>query len=300
MRENSLPHKSIFLEEFLQFFASANPKSFIDATLGAGGHSEAILTSHPQINSWIGIDQDKSALELAQKRLQMLLQGKRAQFVHLGFAQAAQMLAQQGDTYDGIFMDIGVSSMQLDQAHRGFSFRFDGPLDMRMDQESELDAAFIVNKWDSKKLEQIFREFGEEPHAKKAADMISLARKKKKLQTTHDLVEALKGLWPHGRKHPATRVFQALRIAVNRELEQLEQSLPLFMNLLAPGGKLGVITFHSLEDRIVKNCFRDRAKSEAGWMILTPKPIEPSFKEQKANPRSRSAKLRFIEKLSFN
>ena len=299
------PHQSIFLEEFEQFFEPITLTSFVDATLGAGGHSEFILQKHPEIKVWIGIDQDKEALLLAKARLQPLLEGKRAYFIHTDFAKAPariKEIALEGGLeggLDGIFFDIGVSSMQLDQAERGFSFRFEGPLDMRMNQSQKLTAREIVNKWPAKELERIFRDYGEEPKAKKAADMLLQARHKKPITTTLELAAALEGLWTGSRKHPSTRIFQAVRIAVNGELEQLESALPAWMALMKEGGRLGVISFHSLEDRIVKCQMRDSYKA-GGWQLLTPKPLEPSLKEQKKNPRARSAKLRFIEKSSTN
>lgn len=293
------PHQSIFLEEFLSLFQVCNLRSFIDATLGAGGHSQAILKAHPEIQTWIGIDRDESALELAKARLFPLLQGKSAHFLHEDFLSASQNMANltglQG--VDGIFLDIGVSSMQLDRAERGFSFRQDGPLDMRMDSSQSLSAYDLVNRSNAKELERIFRDYGEEPRYRKAAQMIIQARQKRKLTRTSDLTSALDGLWQGSHKHPATRIFQALRIAVNSELEQLEKSLPLWMDHLNPGGRLGVISFHSLEDRIVKICMKERAK-QPGWKLVFDKPLEASAKEIRKNPRSRSAKLRFIEKLA--
>jgi 16S rRNA (cytosine1402-N4)-methyltransferase len=288
-------HRSIFLNEFSDFFTDRKLLSFMDATLGAGGHSERILQLHPEIEYWIGIDQDIAALEIAKKRLSPLLKGKKAIFLHSSFHDACSFLIKEHLRFDGIFLDIGVSSMQLDQAQRGFSFRSEGPLDMRMNQDDDLNAEIILNRWDCKKLATIFAEYGEEPKAKKAAQMICTARQKKSLKTTTDLVKALEGLWLNSRKHPATRIFQALRIAVNSELEQLEQALPKFLDLLNEHARLGVISFHSLEDRIVKLCFRERSK-QLGWSVLTPKPLEPTSKEIRYNPRSRSAKLRFIEK----
>lgn len=296
---NDSPHQSIFVSEFLNFFQTSSIKVFVDATLGAGGHSFEILKAHPEIETWIGIDQDPSALALAKSRLEPLLIGKKAHFLHANFVEGPDWIQKNcSEKIDGIFMDLGVSSMQLDQAERGFSFRFDGPLDMRMNSEQKLTAYEIVNHWTQASLEKIFIEWGEEPKAKRGAQMIIQFRQKQKIKTTADLCQALEGLWPRGKKHPATRIFQALRIAVNDEMNVLSQSIPNWLCLLSPQGRMGVIAFHSLEDRLVKLAFREASKDKKAWNLLTPKPLEPTDQEMRANRRSRSAKLRFIERLN--
>lgn len=295
---NDSPHKSIFVAEFLSFFSDSNLKVFVDATLGAGGHSFEILKAHPEIETWVGIDQDMSALALAKDRLSPLLEGKKAHFLHANFAEGPHWFEQHlpGQRIDGLFMDLGVSSMQLDQAERGFSFRFEGPLDMRMNASQDLNAEEIVNTWPLSKLEKIFIEWGEEPKARRAAQMIGQYRQKKDIRTTAELCQALEGLWPRGNKHPATRIFQALRIAVNDEMNVLSRSIPNWLQLLAPKGRMGAISFHSLEDRQVKLAFREASKEKDLWHLLTPKPLEPTSQEMRMNRRSRSAKLRFIER----
>lgn len=295
---NDIPHQSIFVREFLQFFSQTQLKVFVDGTLGAGGHSYEILKAHPEIELWIGIDQDTSALELSKKRLEPLLEGKKAHFLHANFAQGPSWFEEHfpGQKIDGVFMDLGVSSMQLDQAERGFSFRFEGPLDMRMNTDQDLTASEIVNTWPTSKLEKIFIEWGEEPKARRAAQMIQQFRQKQRIQTTQQLCQAVDGLWPRGQKHPATRIFQALRIAVNDELNVLSESIPHWLHLLSSGGRMGAISFHSLEDRMVKLAFREASKDKQAWNLLTPKPLEPTREEMRENKRSRSAKLRFIER----
>jgi 16S rRNA (cytosine1402-N4)-methyltransferase len=297
---NDAPHQSIFVREFLEFFSGSSLKVFVDGTLGAGGHSYEILKAHPEIELWIGIDQDPWALNFSRQRLLPLLEGKKYHFLHANFAQGPLWFEEQfsGLKIDGMFMDLGVSSMQLDQAERGFSFRFEGPLDMRMNTDQELSAMDIVNFWPLAKLEKIFIEWGEEPKARRAAQMIGQFRQKQRIKTTTELCQALEGLWPRGQKHPATRVFQALRIAVNDEMNVLSKAIPSWLHLLAPQGRMGAISFHSLEDRMVKLAFREASKEKQQWNLLTPKPLEPTREETRSNKRSRSAKLRFIERLA--
>ena len=202
---------------------------------------------------------------------------------------------------DGIFLDIGVSSMQLDRPEKGFSLYKEGPLDMRMDASQDLDAARVVNTFSEKELGRIFLELGEEPRWRRAAHAIVEARKKKRFKTTTDLTEALKPVLTWGGRggkkiHPMTLVFQALRIYVNDELGAIQGVIPEAIDLLAPGGLLGVISFHSLEDRIVKNAFREAAQNKK-VRLLTKKPLIADLAEMKRNPRSRSAKMRFVEKI---
>lgn len=299
-------HKSVLLNEVLWAFKDLTLNTFVDGTLGAGGHSGAILSQHPEIKQLIGIDQDPSALRLAQENLAPF-KGK-CHFIHANFSALADVASQA----DGILVDLGVSSMQLDQAERGFSFRFEAPLDMRMNPDNSLSAQEIVNTWEEGALGKIFRDYGEEKRWRRAAHAIVEGRKKKPIETTQALVNLLEPhLYdPRSKIHPLTRVFQALRIAVNRELEVLETFLHQALKTLAPGGRLAVISFHSLEDRIVKQQFRDWASDkvsttglqglfldkEPEGIVITSKPMEASEEEVSENPRARSARLRVFEK----
>jgi 16S rRNA (cytosine1402-N4)-methyltransferase len=291
-------HIPILLEEFLSYFQGKKIRYFVDGTLGAGGHAEAILQAHPEIEKFYGIDRDPEALEIAKTRLKPFKE--KIFLCHGSYEEIDQFVPQP---IDGAFLDLGVSSMQLDRPEKGFSLYKEGPLDMRMDPHADLDAARIVNTFSEQQLGRIFREYGEEPRWKRAAKSIVEARKKHKIKTTVQLSEILShALSWKGRKskkiHPATLIFQALRIAVNRELEGLQIGLPKILSLLAPQGRLGVISFHSLEDRIVKTVFKEES-FEKRISILTKKPVVASREEIKKNTRSRSAKLRFAEKLTY-
>lgn len=309
----TIPHVPVLKQEVLQAFADKQLHTFIDCTLGAAGHAEAILQAHPEISHFIGIDQDPQAHALAEKRLTPL--SKKVTLVSGNFKDLAQHLKMlKISAVDGILIDLGVSSMQLDQPEKGFSFMREGPLDMRMDPNQSLTAAEIVNNWPEKELAHLFLDFGEEKQGRTAARGIVKARQNKPILTTKNLVDVLYPLLSHKAKkglHPLTLVFQALRIVVNGELEALEQVLPQALALLKPQGRLAVISFHSLEDRIVKNfCQYEASDKEntsglAGLFIdktpsltiLTRKPIVATEEEMESNPRSRSAKLRVVEKL---
>ncbi|MCB1113909.1 MAG: 16S rRNA (cytosine(1402)-N(4))-methyltransferase RsmH [Chlamydiia bacterium] len=299
-------HKSVLWKEVLESFQDIDLKVFVDGTLGAGGHSGLILKAHPKIEKLVGFDQDPQALALAKQNLKPF--ESKIEFIADNFSN----LSKHVSSADGILVDLGVSSMQLDQAEKGFSFRFEGPLDMRMNPEGELSAEEIVNQWDEKELALIFRDFGEEKKWRKAARIVVEARKSAPITTTKQLVDILeKPLFdPKSKIHPLTRVFQALRIATNRELDVLKAFLPQALQVLNPGGRLAVISFHSLEDRIVKRFFRDKASDkvsteglggvfldkEPEGKVLTSKPIEAKDEEIQENPRARSAKLRVFEK----
>ena len=307
-------HKPVLLEQVLQAFEDIDLKTFCDGTLGAGGHAEALLSSHKELVRFFGFDQDASARELAKQRLAPW--GSKVTIIPTNFSQLKEQLNRySASSFDGILLDIGVSSMQIDQGERGFSFGKEGPLDMRMDTTQELTASEVVNEWPQEKLAKIFRDFGEEKRWRRASQLICERRALKPFSTTKELAEFL---YPHlkgGKKfqtiHPATLIFQAIRIAVNRELEVLEAVLPQAISLLRPGGILAVITFHSLEDRIVKNYLRFLASdkydtSGLGGVFLdkkpevalvTRKPMIASAEEIQCNPRSRSAKLRIAKKL---
>jgi 16S rRNA (cytosine1402-N4)-methyltransferase len=295
--------------EVLEAYVPAEGRLVVDCTLGGGGHSELLLEAGASV---IGIDQDPDAIAFASKRLARF--GDRYRAVRANFSQVGQVLGGLGLAFaDGFLLDLGVSSHQLDTPERGFSFRFDGPLDMRMSPELTVTAADWVNTASSDQLERMFREYGEEPQARRIARGLVKERAVRPFRTTLDLAEGVERVVPRrGRTHPATQVFQALRIAVNRELEVLEQTLAQLGGLLADGGRLAVITFHSLEDRIVKQVFQrcstptidrpewpaPRRNPDCIYRKLTGKPVVAGAAEQRSNPRSRSAKLRVVERLS--
>jgi 16S rRNA (cytosine1402-N4)-methyltransferase len=285
---------------------------FLDGTVGGGGHSERILEAGAEV---IGIDRDADALKEAGARLARF--GERVRLVAADFRDAADALRSLGEIrpLSGAILDIGVSSHQLDSAERGFALMKDGPLDMRMDRSAPRTAADLVNLMDEAGLAGIFREFGEEPRAARIAARIVALREENPFETTFDLAAAVSSVAPRtGARHPATRVFQALRIAVNDELGALRDALDRIPPLLAPGGRLAVITFHSLEDRIVKTVFRERSQEwidrpewpaprrnpDRIFRLLTPHPMDAGAGEVAVNPRARSAKLRVAEKLQEN
>lgn len=291
-------HISVLRDEVVQAFDGVEIKTFFDGTLGAGGHARAILEAHPEIERYIGCDRDPRAHGIAKEVLAPW--GKKVELVRGSYSEIEKILSERGiKSIDGFLIDIGVSSMQLDEKDRGFSFRFEGPLDMRMDPDSNLTAEQIVNEYNEKELEKIFRDYGEERQARRAAEAIVLARKKRRIETTAELIDIVKPVLKWGKNHPATLIFQALRIVVNDELGELERGLDGAINRVSPGGRLAVISFHSLEDRIVKHRFKDDVgtKRDLGILeILTKRPIVPTEEECKKNPRSRSAKLRVAEK----
>ena len=281
------PHRPVMVREVLEFLGGA--RTVVDMTVGAGGHAEALLEAGA---AWVvGVDRDESAIELAVLRLREF--GDRFSPIHAAFSEVDE--ASVGKV-DGVLFDLGVSSMQLDQPERGFSFRVDGPLDMRMDAEDEgPTAADLVNDLSERELADLIFEYGQESKARRIAGAIVRARAKSPIRTTdalaHVVVSAV-GRRPGG-PHPARRTFQALRIAVNRELEELAASLPRAVDLLAPGGRFVVIAYHSLEDRIAKRAILD----EPRLLRLTKKPLRPSDDEVADNPRARSARLRAAERV---
>lgn len=309
-----VPHQPVLLLEVLKAFEPLSISVIVDGTLGAGGHAQALLETHPEIQHYIGIDQDPEALVIATERLKRW--SSKLILKHGNFAEFDQVLAELSvPPPNAILVDLGVSSMQLDQPERGFSFMQEGPLDMRMNTHLKLTAAEIINKWSEEELGQIFRDYGEEKQWRIAARTIVEARKSRSILTTTELKSILTPVLARYAKkgiHPLTLVFQALRICVNQELEVLDTFLSKAIDLLAPGGRLAVISFHSLEDRIVKGQMRLAASDKwettgIGGMFLdkepivkltTKKPIEASEEEVWDNPRSRSAKLRVVEKLS--
>ncbi len=278
---------------------------FVDGTLGGGGHSEALLRKC-QISNFkcqiIGIDQDLEAIIAAKKNLKKI--ADKIIFVHDNYSNLAEILASKKiDKIDGILLDLGVSSYQLDNPERGFSFQSDASLDMRMNQNAEETAGEIVNYYDEKKLADIFYKFGEEKYSRQIAKKIIEERKKTAIKTTAKLVEIIKAATPPkyrfgSRIHFATRVFQALRIEVNNELQVLEQFIPAAVESLNKNGRLIIISFHSLEDRIVKHTFRNLENAHPEeFKVLTKKPLIATDDDVRENPRSRSAKMRVIEKI---
>jgi 16S rRNA (cytosine1402-N4)-methyltransferase len=289
---------------------------YLDGTLGGGGHSSEIVKSLGPNGVLIGIDQDRNAIEAAKKKLLSIDSKANLIIKHTNFENIREVLeAQKIDSVDGVLLDLGVSSHQLDEGERGFSYQHDAPLDMRMNQNDDFDAHTLVNTWSKDDITRIIRDYGEEKWAARIAEFIVRSREVQKISTTGQLVDIIKSAIPAAARregpHPAKRTFQALRIAVNRELEVLENLLDTITDLLSCGGRLAIISFHSLEDRIVKKSFqkqsqgcvcpRDFPKCVCGFKpklrIITRKPITPSEKEIDENPRARSAKLRVAEKL---
>lgn len=304
-------HTPVLLHEALSYLAPVPGKTIVDATLGGGGHAEAILERIGENGRCFGIDADADALTAACTRLQQF--GNRFIPVHDNFGNLRTVLSQHSvSVVDGVLFDLGVSSHQLDDPSRGFSFRVDDILDMRMDRRKDLHAGQIVNTYGLKELEQIFRNYGEEKHAGRIASRLVEQRHRNAIETTGDLasiVEAVVGV--RFAVKSLARVFQALRIEVNGELDQLRQGLEQAVRVVQSGGRIVVISYHSLEDRIVKDCFRDAARSvvpsglkpvpdtiiEPTVKILTKKPVEASAEEIQRNTRARSAKLRAVEKI---
>jgi 16S rRNA (cytosine1402-N4)-methyltransferase len=284
-------HVPVLLAAVLKIFEHIQLKVFFEGTVGAGGHARAILEAHPEIERYLACDRDPAAQKIAAANLAPW--GKKVEWIRGPYADLNDYLDERKiGEIDGFLIDIGVSSMQLDMRERGFSFQGDAPLDMRMDPESSLTAERIVNEAPEKELARIFFEYGEERRSRQVARAIVEARKKRRIRTTAELVAIVKPVTIWGKLHPATLVFQALRIAVNDELGQLKKGLDAAIQRTREGGRIAAISFHSLEDRIVKNTFRD-AKDQLE--ILTKKPIGPTDIEIKENPRSRSAKMRAVE-----
>jgi 16S rRNA (cytosine1402-N4)-methyltransferase len=309
-------HESVLSAEVIDHLVLRDPGVFVDGTLGGAGHAAQILARAPQARL-IGIDRDPSAL--AKSREVLAPFGERARLIHGEYAELARILADQGiPRVDGILLDLGVSSPQLDRPERGFSFTRSGPLDMRMDPTSGPTALDLIRDTSPGELADLIFTFGEERHAKKIARLIKDALAADRLHTTTDLAHVVATAIPaieqrKSKIHPATRTFQALRIAVNAELAQLERFLASFPDLLAPGGRCAILSFHSLEDRLVKNRFRDlawttslppRLAERAGERVLpvcelvTRKAVVATEAEIARNPRARSARLRVCERTS--
>jgi 16S rRNA (cytosine1402-N4)-methyltransferase len=292
-------HIPVMVSEIVQTLAPRCGGVYLDGTLGAGGYAEAILEASDQDGRVIGLDRDRLAVEKASARLAAY--GNRFAAVHGGYHHAGSILPSLGVTaLDGAVLDLGLSSDQVDDPERGFSFRLDGPLDMRFDTSSGDTVLMFLHNLSARSLEEILATYGEERYCKKLSRGILEARDRGKLKTTVDLAELVTRLQGRrrGKIHPATRVFQALRIAVNHELENLDTALREIPLLLTPGGRLCVVSYHSLEDRAVKLAFRELAKDKGRWSIVTPKPVRPSVTETRINPRARSARMRAIEACS--
>ena len=284
-------HLPVMLEEVVACLAPVDGGLYVDGNLGLGGHTERILETCGPTGQVVGFDWDAAALTLAQERLARF--AGRVRFVHENFTSIKETLMELGiGTIDGLLLDLGLSSLQLDASGRGFSFKGSEPLDMRMDQRQTTTAAELVNEASEEELADIFFYYGEERQARRIAEQIVTERRKEKIVSTDQLVALVDRAIPkrfHPKKiHVATKVFQALRIAVNHELDSLEQILADGATLLAPGARFCVISFHSLEDRLVKQAFRENPLLE----IVTPKPLTPGRAECLRNPRARSAKLR--------
>ena len=306
-------HRSVLLEETIENLRVKPEGVYVDGTLGGAGHALEVCKRLSATGRFIGIDQDEDAIAAAEDRLREYKD--RVTVLRSNYCYMVPELKKRGITAaDGILLDLGVSSYQLDQAERGFTYRVDAPLDMRMDRRQELTAAAVVNTYSEEKLYQVIRDYGEERFAKNIAKHICRRRSEKEIRTTGELVEIIRASIPAKMRmtggHPAKRTFQAIRIEVNQELQVLADSLDDMIHFLRDGGRLCVITFHSLEDRIVKNIFRKNenpctcppefpvcvcGKKPAGF-VVTRKPVVPTEEEMNANSRSKSAKLRVFER----
>jgi 16S rRNA (cytosine1402-N4)-methyltransferase len=287
-------HTPVLLKEVLTYLAPEKGQRLLDVTAGYGGHANQILEITGYKDQSILVDRDENAVNQLIKRFAK----KNVSIIHRDFAAATKQLYEQNQKFDLILADLGVSSPHLDNASRGFSFMLDGPLDMRMDQSTGLSAADLVNTASQETIETILRKYGEEPRAHKIAEAIVRNRPITSTQALAHVIATVYGGRGRYKTHPATKSFQALRIAVNDELTQLEYALPLWMQMLRVGGKLAVISFHSLEDRIVKRVLSEYGgnRYDAELHILTKKPITGSAEELAINPRARSAKLRVAVK----
>lgn len=283
-------HTPVLLDAVMTYLAPKSGESYLDLTAGYGGHAGAVLQHTQQPEAATLVDRDQTAIAALDSFRE---QGVRV--IHASFEEASRLLVQQNEHFDMLLADLGVSSLHLDKPERGFAFSHDGPLDMRMDQRAELTAYDVVNTYSQQELERILRVYGEEPRARAVTSAIINHRP---IESTAQLAQVIASALPRGSKvHPATRSFQAIRIAVNDELGQLERSIPLWLQLLKPGGRLAVISFHSLEDRIVKQAFADVSgdRYDASYTLLTKHPVTADDNEKVFNPRARSAKLRVLQ-----
>ncbi len=287
-------HVPVLLKEVLEYLDPKPNRNFIDATVGDGGHAKEILKLTAPHGMFLAVDRDTDSIIRARANLEKF--GKRILFINDSFGNLKKIAGETGiKPVHGILFDFGMSSSQLEDSGRGFSFQTDEILDMRFDVKSPLTAEDIINEYSEKELEEIFRKWGEEPKARLIAKTIVEARKWKRIKTTKELIEVIgKVARRRGRLHPATLVFQALRIEANQEFNEIEKALKAVPEVLTKGGRAAFISFHSLEDRLIKNWTRD-LKKQGVIKILNKKPIMASWEEKTANPKSRSAKLRAVE-----
>lgn len=296
-KENN--HIPVLLSEVLKYLDPKPGDTYLDATAGYGGHAQEVIGRTLSPTRATLVDRDQNAIDYLHQQKVL----SRAEIIQKDFLSAAKALLEQKRQYNLILADLGVSSPHLDNANRGFSIRADGPLDMRMDQRQELTAKTIVNNYSEAELETLLREYGEEPKARKIAHAIVANRP---IAKTHDLASIIAGAagWRksggNSKIHPATRSFQAIRLVVNNELDQLNMALPIWLELLAPGGRIVIISFHSLEDRIVKTFLTEQSgdRYDAPLTGLTKRPVQASSQELVFNPRARSAKLRAAAKIN--
>ncbi len=314
LRTNTADHIPVLAEEVRELLAVQPGETIVDATFGAGGHSRVLVADLAGQGKLIAIDRDPTVRPYFD-RVKASARGVQARFLRGDYAVVLTQLAANGMKADAVLLDLGLSSMQVDRPERGFSYATDAPLDMRMDPSEDLTASDVVNTWEERELETIFRRYGEERYARQIARGIARRRVETPLTRTGQLVDVVRASIPapvrFGDGHPAKRVFQALRIEVNHELTSLETGLPAAFEMLRPAGRLAVISFQSLEDRIVKRFLRDRARGctcppelpvcvcghEPELRILTPKPLRPSARETGSNPRATSARLRAAVKV---
>lgn len=288
-------HVPVMLEQVLKYLAPETGESYLDLTAGYGGHASAVLQRTKGYAASVLVDRDQRAID----ELAVRFKGQPVTLLRQDFLSAAKLLAGQGRKFDLLLADLGLSSPHLNQADRGFAINANGSLDMRMDQSQALTAAAVVNTYSEAELTDILQRYGEEPKARAIARLIIANRP---VRTTTELAAIVTQAWPgHSRLHPATRTFQAIRIAVNDELELLRQALPIWDSLLKPGGRMVVISFQSLEDRLVKNYLQDQGgdRYDAGLRLLSKRPVVPEPNELVFNPRARSAKLRAAAKINI-
>jgi 16S rRNA (cytosine1402-N4)-methyltransferase len=301
-------HVPVLAHELVELLAPRPGDVAVDCTFGAGGHARLVAERIGPGGTLVAVDRDPTAADRYEDFAREVPCATR--FIGTDYLEALELLAEEELHADLVYLDLGVSSMQLDTFERGFSYAYDAPLDMRMDPRQELDARTVVNEWDERRLAQTFRAYGEERYARQIASVVARRRRRAALETTFELVDAINEAIPtparFGAGHPARRVFQAIRIAVNDELESLEHSLPAAWEILSPGGRLGAISFHSLEDRLVKRFLADRARGcvcppelpicvcghEPEAELIASGGVTPSRDEMADNPRARAARLR--------
>jgi 16S rRNA (cytosine1402-N4)-methyltransferase len=309
-------HVPVLAGELIDLTAPARGETAVDCTFGAGGHARLVADRLGSTGTLVCIDRDPAAeARFADLAAEVACETR---FLRMDYAEGLAVLIDEGVGADVVYLDLGISSMQVDARERGFSYSYDAPLDMRMDPSQELDARVVLNNWDERQLAQIFRRYGEDPNARRIAREIVRRRRRAPLETTGELVEAIEAALPaavrrrFGGGHPAKRVFQAVRIAVNGELDSLDRALPLAWELLRPGGRLAAISFHSLEDRRVKRFLAERARGcvcppdfpvcvcghEPEAELLTGRPVAPTPGEVAQNPRAKSGRLRAARRIA--